>query len=127
MYPFQPRRVFSSDILLLVVSVPRLKYSPNSFMLVSRGLTQSAIVVTVGSVFVSSPSSTWNTCGSTLDPKLRLLMKKTPLFLVFISTRYRFRCVCCSGVSANERDYIVMLHSLFVAHVCGRANGHCTI
>jgi len=103
MHPFQRRRDLTF-ITFSLVCVPDLEYSPNSFILVSRGFTQSAIVVSSGSVLLFLPSSILDTCGSTVDTALCLLMKNTSGIFVFIF-QARSRCL--------QRFYIDQTKVLF--------------
>jgi len=83
MHPFQRRRGLSS-VMFSPVSL-HLKYCPNSFILVNRGLTLSAIVVTVaGSAVGSSPSFTSNICDANFTPALRLTVRHKSVIFVFI-------------------------------------------
>ena len=84
MYPFQRRRRPFSFEMSSEVSVPHLTYRPNSFILVNRGLTLSAIVVSAGPVFVSPPCFTSIMCGARCDASLRLRVKSTLKIFVFI-------------------------------------------
>jgi len=117
MYPFHRRRDFSFAILS-PASVPHLKYRPKSFILVNKGLTLSAIVVIVGSIVVSPPFSTSNSCGATVDPTRppRLLTKNTLVVFVFI---FQLRSLCLQCIyTDHKQDLNRPIALLFYAHPC---------
>jgi len=76
--------------------VGRLKYKPNSFILVVRGLILLAIVPTMTLVFESLPSSTLIDGGTMVGSVLRLLTKNmSETFAdIFLACNRLFYCFC---------------------------------
>jgi len=100
MCTFQRRRGVSL-ITLSPASVSGLKYRPNSFILVNRSLTLSAIVVTIGAFRVFPPSSTAIVSDAAVDPAVCLVTENR----LEIDVIFQVSSCCFSGLRPpNETE-----------------------